>query len=60
MHDTPVAIQLTVPEVNYLLSTLAEQPFKTVSGLIVKIKSQADAEVARLSAGPQLVEDTHQ
>ena len=43
-------IALTVAETNFVLQALAELPFKTVSGLIVNIKTQADDQLKPAAA----------
>ena len=45
-------IELTVEEINILLSALNELPFKTVNGLIFKIKNQAEAQLTPAPSAP--------
>ena len=50
METTKLTLELQVNEVNVILSTLSELPFKQVSDLIVKIREQAIPQIAVASA----------
>ena len=41
-----VTITLTVEEANYVLAALGARPFAEVSGLIAKVKAEAEAQLA--------------
>lgn len=45
MGDNIVKIELTVDEVNFILSTLSEHPYKEVFQLIAKIQEQGNKQV---------------
>ena len=46
--DVPLA--LTVSEINFLLTLAGQQPFNNVANLIGKMKGQAEAHIARVTA----------
>jgi hypothetical protein len=41
-----VTITLTIDETNYVLAALGARPFAEVSGLIAKVKAEAEAQLA--------------
>lgn len=41
-----LTLTLTIEEVNYILNCLGSRPFAEVNGLIQKIKSDGDSQVA--------------
>nr|DAK53333.1 MAG TPA: hypothetical protein [Caudoviricetes sp.] len=45
MGDNIVKIELTVDEVNFILSTLSKKPYKEVFQLIMKIQEQGNEQV---------------
>lgn len=45
MGDNIVKIELTVDEVNFILSTLSEKPYKDVFRLIAKIQEQGNEQI---------------
>jgi hypothetical protein len=40
-----VKIELTVEELNFILATLCERPFKDVAALVMKIKADAEQQL---------------
>ena len=40
-----IKIELSLAEVNYILETLADRPYREVTELIAKIKEQAEPQV---------------
>ena len=46
--DVPLA--LTVSEINFLLTLAGQQPYNNVANLIGKLKGQAEAHIARVTA----------
>lgn len=51
MGDNIVKIELTVDEVNFILSALSEKPYKDVFLLIAKIQEQGNSQIQ--TTGPQ-------
>lgn len=50
----PMTLSLNVADVNFILSALGEMPSKTGAfSLIMKIKSQGDAQVAKIPDGAE-------
>lgn len=45
MGDNIVKIELTVDEVNFILSTLSGKPYKDVFRLITKIQEQGNEQI---------------
>lgn len=49
MNDTILNLELTVGEVNVILSSLGKHPFDEISVLIGKIKRQGESQLKELS-----------
>ena len=45
-----VPLTLSVSEINFLLTLAGQQPFNNVANLIGKMKGQAEAHIARVTA----------
>jgi len=50
MEDKVVQLDLTVGEVNGILQALGQLPFVQVSGLIAKVKNQAEVSLSKQPA----------
>ena len=50
MEDKMVAIELTVAEWNVVMNAIGQRPYMEVAGLITKVKSQADEQLAAPTA----------
>jgi hypothetical protein len=55
-----ITLNLTVDEVNFILETLAEEPFRDVSQLIAKIQFQGNPQVEAAQAEESVSEETEQ
>lgn len=51
-----IQLQLSVEEANIILRTLAKQPFEEVAGLINKIKTTGEEQVAKQVASAEAAE----
>jgi hypothetical protein len=47
-----VTLTFTIDEVNYILAALGTRPFAEVNGLIQKIKSEGDSQIAAVVPAP--------
>jgi hypothetical protein len=45
MNEPTIHLELSVAEVNLILETLGDQPFKTVYGLVSRLQSQAQSQL---------------
>ena len=49
MKENKINIELTLDEINLVLSSLSELPFKVVNDIILNIKEQAQMELQRIN-----------
>lgn len=48
-----IQLSLEVQEVQFILGSISEQPFKQVADLWFKVKSQAESQLAQQQAQPE-------
>ena len=58
ISELDVPLTLTVSEINFFLSLAGQQSYNSVAGLINKVKGQAEAHIARVTAAPAVEEAT--
>ena len=48
-ENTPLQFDLTLGEANQILTALGQMPFQAVNSLILKIQTQANAQIEQLN-----------
>ena len=58
MSGSTITLELTIDEVNLILSALGDQPFKDVYALVGKLQSQASGQMGRAAAAAAPADDS--